>query len=417
MKEFNSFQHNSTTKILRENRQRMLYVMLFFILFSNSIFRNEQNLKNLITISLVICVCTFFVVLHKPSKILKTMTNSFTLWLIVIFAMYFIYGMILTSFNHFDADYFFFMFIMILVTILLFIDIPFSTMMEIFIKVCSFASFAICFYILINEWTLIITGNIRIGESGSGNVNTVAIYLGLMSIPSIYKVFFERKYSYLIPYIFSIVIMFLTGSKKSLIFIFFGVYFFSILRYRLKLYKYILPTSIILAFIIFIFNNGYLYGILGHRVVDFIGSIGFSLEGAKYSHSTELRIIMYKTGYNAFITKPIFGGGWFYYSSYSGLGTYSHNNYIELLVTYGMVGFFIYYIMFFALLLRLKNIIKSNNYAKLIFTLIIAILVNDFAAVTFSFNILNYQILALGYIFLKGIKKSQNKKVKEEVDL
>jgi O-antigen ligase len=111
------------------------------------------------------------------------------------------------------------------------------------------------------------------------------------------------------------------------------------------------------------------------------------------------------------LSRPIFGGGWFYFSEYSGMGTYSHNNFLELLVTYGIVGFFTYYSMFFKVLLKLKKMYKRDNYAKLLVTMIIIILINDFAAVSFSFNILNYQVLAFGYLYFKDMQKEKKLKL------
>jgi O-antigen ligase len=406
-----TYQTKLSSKKRDEKKKRflhiILHIILFLILFSNSVLRNQEHLKLYIGVALIIGIYAFFRGLLKPSRISKTVVSSFAVWLLVLFFMYFFYGVVLTKYNHFDADYFFFMFVVTLVTRLLFIDIHYKTMMEIFIKVCAFASVAVSVYILVNEWSLIISGGTRIGESGSGNVNTVAVYLGIMSIPIIYKVVFERKYNYLIPYSLSIVLMLLTGSKKALLFVVLGPVILLILKNRLRLHKYILPTLTIIVLVFFMFNNEYLYNIIGFRVIDFLGTLGFNIEGAEYSNSTALRLMMYKLGYEAFKSKPIFGGGWFYFSSYSGLGTYSHSNYMELLVTYGIIGFLIYYSMFLTVLVRLKRIIRLNDYAKLLFSMLLLIFINDFAAVSFSFNILNYQVLALGYLFIEGIQKEK----------
>lgn len=40
----------------------------------------------------------------------------------------------------------------------------------------------------------------------------------------------------------------------------------------------------------FIFTNEYLYNIIGYRIVDFLGSVGFEFETASTSVSTELRL-------------------------------------------------------------------------------------------------------------------------------
>lgn len=403
MKEFDT--HQTIKKSKTESKEKLLHIIFFLILFSICILRNEEHLKLYIGLSILVCIFAFFRGLCKPSRISNAIANGFTFWIIILFSIYFFYGIALTKYDYFNAKYFFFMFVIILVTELLFIDVPAKNTIEIFIRVCAITSVAVSVYILINEWTLIIYGGTRIGESGSGNVNTVAIYLGTMSLPCVYKIICEKKYNYFISYCLSTITMLLTGSKMALLFILLGILILSILKNRIKLHKYILPLLATILLWFLIFNVEYLYNIIGFRVIDFIGSLGFDIEGASYSYSTTSRLQMYKLAYEAFLKKPIFGGGWFYFSVYSGLGTYTHSNVMELLVTYGIIGFIVYYSMFFVVLLKLKKYIKQDGYAKLLFAMIIIILINDFAAVSFSYNILNYQILLFGYLYARGMKE------------
>lgn len=390
-------------KLSKKNKYICIVLVLMFV--SNATLRNQEHLKIYIGISLIVYMYAFFKGILNPSRFSKVIVNGYFTWLFILFFMYFFYGIFLTKYGYFNADYFFFMFSMTFATLLLLVDMHYKILIEIFIKVCAYASIVICIYIVINEWSLIITGSSRIGESGSGNVNTVATYLGTMSIPLIYKVIFDKKYKYAIPYGLSIGIMLLTGSKKSLVFIIMGFSLIFIFKNRLQLHKYILLLIIIVGLFILIFNNEYLYNIIGHRIIDFIGSLGFRIEGANYSYSTEIRLVMYKVGFDAFLSKPLFGGGWFYFSFYSGLGTYSHCNYLEILVTYGIVGFLIYYGIFAKELIELKKLSKVNDYAKLLFTMLTVILVNDIVEITYIYNIMYYQILGLVYLFIKSLKK------------
>ncbi len=100
------------------------------------------------------------------------------------------------------------------------------------------------------------------------------------------------------------------------------------------------------------------------------------------SYSTDICKEMIKIGWLAFLRRPLFGNGWFYFSVYSGLGTYSHNNYIEILVTYGLAGFIFYYGIFISTFIKLCKCLQ-NNYSKLFFTLILTILVSDFEVFQF----------------------------------
>lgn len=394
-----------STRIRSKTRKKTPnLLLLFLILFSSSVFYNEEHLKLYIGIASFICLYAYFRAIIRPTIIAHSISNSFTGWLLILFSIYFYYGLVLTKYSFFNSDYFLFTLIIILVIQLLFIDVNHNTMIEVFTKSSAIGSLAVCGFILINEWDLIISGGTRIGDSGSGNVNTVAMYLGLMSIPSIYKFLFENKRFYLVVYIVSIAFMLMTGSKKALIYIILGLVILSVQKNGIRLQRYIFPILLAVGVIILILNNQFLYNIIGARTMDFLASIGFKIEGAHYSNSTSLRLSMYKLAFQAFMENPIFGGGWFYFSAYSGLGTYSHNNYTELLVNYGIVGFLIYYIMFFYVLLKLKKISKLDNNAKLLSTMIIVILVCDAAAVTFSLYLINYIVLVFGFLYVRNYR-------------
>ena len=196
--------------------------------------------------------------------------------------------------------------------------------------------------------------------------------------------------------------MLLTGSKKAILIILMSLTILGILKNRLGIFKYLPYIFIGIAILFLIFNVDYLYNIIGFRIVNFLSTLGFNIEGASYSNSTQLRIFMYKIGFRAFLENPLFGGGWFWFSNYSGLGTYSHNNYIEMLVTYGIFGFTLYHLMIIKLLFKLKKLIRFDNGTALFITLIFIILINGFASVSFSSNVINYLILIIANLYIKG---------------
>ena len=113
-------------------------------------------------------------------------------------------------------------------------------------------------------------------------------------------------------------------------------------------------------------------------------------------------------GLEAFRTHPFFGGGWYYFSKYTGIHSYSHNNFIEILVTYGVFGFSLYYGMYYFLILKLIKIVKNDNIAKLFLVLNICILIADNTGISFSQYAINYIILLITWVYLmqNNIKKS-----------
>lgn len=95
--------------------------------------------------------------------------------------------------------------------------------------------------------------------------------------------------------------------------------------------------------------------------------------------STSIRESMITTSMQLFSKKPIIGYGIDNFSVVSLYGTYSHNNYTELLVSMGSIGLILYYFVYFKILLYSKNSTKviTNNgvfYFTLFYMIVVLIL-------------------------------------------
>lgn len=67
--------------------------------------------------------------------------------------------------------------------------------------------------------------------------------------------------------------------------------------------------------------------------------------------SVEIRQEMLVIGFDLWKQSPIWGNGNEAFRVFGGLGTYSHNNYVELLANYGALGLLLFYIPFFSALI------------------------------------------------------------------
>ena len=394
-------------KIRKKNNVVSKKIILFIMFLSNILFRTQENMNVYAMFFCLICLYGYYQICIDVNIISRIVTNRFFVWLSLLFSMYFSYGLFIEKYDYFSFQYFIIMLSIILVTMLCFIDVPMEKMTEIFISVSAITALLVTLFIMFSEWESILNGSTRIGSSGSGNVNTLAVYLGMLSIPCMYKMIFENKYSYALPYIVSTCLMLLTGSKKGLLIIIITPVLFAVTKYRGKLYKYLRVIVLITFFLLITLKNPHLYNIIGYRVVDFLGTLGVNLGGASSSYSTAIRIYMNEVAIRAISKSPVFGSGWGFFSVYSGLGTYSHNNYLELLVTYGFFGFILYYFMSFFVLYKLVRILNEDDYAKLFFVLLITILVIDFAVVSFSYNVVDYQILLISYLYVQKFYKNR----------
>jgi O-antigen ligase len=245
------------------------------------------------------------------------------------------------------------------------------------------------------------SGGNRIGNSGSGNVNAIAAFIGILSIPCIYKVIYEKEKKYLFIYGVQVIFMLLTGSKKGLIFILLGITILIVFKYGVKVYRYLLPIIILSLALFILFKIKYFYNIIGYRIETFFFIIFGSGSDSLDAKSTDERLLMIRTALKAFIESPFLGKGWYFFSSYSGFGTYSHNNYTEILVSYGILGFSIYYSYFAKIIKDLYKIVKSNNYAKMYISIIFSILAADIATVSFGTIPQNYIVLFFSFLLIQ----------------
>ena len=128
-----------------------------------------------------------------------------------------------------------------------------------------------------------------------------------------------------------------SGSRKAALMIVGGIFCLALLRYGFKkIYKTLLVTAVLLGVAVVllqlpIFEN------IRMRLGDFFGA---------GNRSDAVRKGMVSYGLELFRQKPFFGYGLNNFRKLHYIGTYSHNNYIELLVGGGIVGTVMYYLMY-----------------------------------------------------------------------
>lgn len=120
----------------------------------------------------------------------------------------------------------------------------------------------------------------------------------------------------------------------------------------------------------------------------------FQLFGEDAANSDDYaRLYMLQEGIRAFIDRPIWGSG--VYSSNSLFNSYSHNNYIEILLNTGIIGFIVYYGIYIIMGWRLIcGIIRHSEYKVFTFMCFILILLIGSAAV-YYFSVYFQIIIAL----------------------
>ena len=118
------------------------------------------------------------------------------------------------------------------------------------------------------------------------------------------------------------------------------------------------------------------------------------------------RIDYIKYGIEQFKKNPIFGNGFF--SSVYYLGTYTHNNFIELLINNGIVGLALYYIPHIVMLIRAIKIGgKDKKASSFIFMLFASLMICDIGVITYYDRFI-WILIATGVDLLSVVKKEIN---------
>lgn len=226
----------------------------------------------------------------------------------------------------------------------------------------------------------------RLGITIDVNPNTIGYMFVIAAIISLYLGFqskTSRWYWLLVPVL--IVLSMYTGSRKVFILLGVGVVALILLQ----------QTSLKRAFIaagigVLIIGVGLVAVIaieplrraFGQRLLNMFSQ----LSGETADTSTSIRMGMLLQGISMFKQRPIFGWGLGAFTDLSGFETYSHNNYIELLVAVGLVGTLVYYSISFSMVVQgLKRFFRFEKKGPYILStaIVAAMLFDQVARVTY----------------------------------
>lgn len=225
-------------------------------------------------------------------------------------------------------------------------------------------SFALIFYNggFFDTVSLLVKG-LRLGGQVE-NENYLGMSLASAAVVSFFFFVHERRYWDVATFLFFSVMTFATGSRTALLGLIVGV-FLSVL-FLLDFSKgngkrnaiiIVLSLLVIVLFFVVLFTVP-AFARIKERTINMAKSLfGHDESG---DGSTNARVGMVKLGWEAFKKHPFGGVG----AGSSGLiSDYGdlHNNYIEVLASYGIIGFVLYFIPYILSLAQLIPSIKKRN--------------------------------------------------------
>jgi len=246
------------------------------------------------------------------------------------------------------------------------------------------------------------------------NPNTLGVRLAIGAVLLFYfwRNDTKNKSYLLLVGLFAILSLF-SGSKKAVIMLVGGIAGFEIMGTKnmkaAKFFRRIFALVIVLFILGYsIFNDEYLYNILGQRLER---TFYFLTSGSIIDKSTRERMYYISVAQSLFKEHPFLGIGLNNFKSYIGrIGylhvTYSHNNYWELLSCLGIFGTMLFYGMHAYIIYSLLKLKKKNKSSLCILFLIIAVLylICDYGAVSYQ-NIFQYAIICLIYLYTQKEKR------------
>lgn len=257
------------------------------------------------------------------------------------------------------------------------------------------------------------------------SANTIGYYSAFGAAIALYFALNKRRRVYYLLFAINLIFMILSASRKA--FLFLGIPLAVMLILSSKNSAKIIRNIIIvilmgLIALLLLFNVDFLYELVGNRLETMInGFLGVGEVDA--STLTRLSLIEYGIEWFKDSIWYGYGGGNFVLFSAamginSGEGYYAHNNYVEMLVDFGVIGFIIFYLLHFVLIVAFfKQYQKGLNLNSLMFGLLIAILVCDYGMVTYYDGYTHLLLLVGTLVFMStgSIKFKSTKMVNVNV--
>ena len=210
--------------------------------------------------------------------------------------------------------------------------------------------FALARYGGISQYTQAMIDGQRMGGQIT-NLNTFGMVFGNAALCAAYYMVLRKQRWHVVTFAIFSFFALSSASRKSMLMIVVGVVAIAVLHYGMRrIYRTLLWAVVVLVAAYFALKLPY-FSEVAERIQN--------LFSGEQDASDIERNRMVEFGLELFKERPIHGYGMNNFSRLYYLNTYSHNNYIELLVSGGVVAFVLYYLMLllpaFGLLLNRKK--------------------------------------------------------------
>ena len=256
------------------------------------------------------------------------------------------------------------------------------------LKLFMFASLLFTFVIVTLSSSIIFQSRLGtsiniMGVSVDYNANDISRIFAFSYLIALYEFLSSKNKLFLISIIWFLLLVILTGSRTGLLIAILGSGLLMFFLYPTKRTRNILLFLILFGILyVAVMYIPWLYNIAGSRLEVLMNVIlGKEVEEA----SLLSRLGYIKLGWIYFLEKPWTGYGLDCFRLlHNAYETYSHNNYIELLFSGGIIGFSLYYFPIIVIIIKFIMLMrKISNIAKMAFALFLAQVALEYASVTY----------------------------------
>ena len=222
----------------------------------------------------------------------------------------------------------------------------------------------------------------RLGEELT-NTNTIGMVTAISTVIALYKLIYQKprllgKMLYIAIAVFCFLINMASASKKGLLLLVvaaLGIWIYATIgnKHFVRQTRNLIVLCLLGVGLFWLINNVKLFSALSVRLDGFFDLV----EGSTADGSSEARAYMIEKGLEVWLEHPLFGAGT--YSSQYYFGVYSHNNYVELLMNSGLIGFLVFYVPqtigLFRFFVHYKSYKENSKLAGMLFALLVGIVV------------------------------------------
>lgn len=170
------------------------------------------------------------------------------------------------------------------------------------------------------------------------NQNTFGIVFGNAALSTVYYFLMQKKRIHILSFALFVLFAFSSGSRKAMLMILAGVIVISVLHYGIRrIYRTLILAAVVLVGAIFLLQTP-VFGVLAQRLTAMLNG--------EQTASDRTRQSMIEYGLELFRERPLHGFGLDNFRALYIGRAYSHNNYIELLSSGGIIALVLYYLMF-----------------------------------------------------------------------